>query len=133
MHLGGGCNLKESLVSLPVAGFVMVSCESLPIKLAANPGGPFRRCPQRTERCVPTGAIGGLEVRTGSPGGASHKMGDLKGKLSALKISVNKVVSKFGSALNGHLPQFLALLADPSVSRIIVEHRDRFAPFLWSI
>ena len=54
-----GCNLKESLVSLPAAGFVMVSCESQPIKLAANPGGPFRRYPQRTERCVPTGVIDG--------------------------------------------------------------------------
>ena len=56
-------------------------------------------------------------------------MGDLRGKLSSLKISVNRVVSKFRSALNGHLPQFLALLADPSVSRIIIEHRGRFAPF----
>ncbi len=56
-------------------------------------------------------------------------MGDHRGKLSSLKISVNRVVSKFGSALNGHLPQFLALLADQSVSRIIVEHRGRFAPF----
>ncbi len=39
------------------------------------------------------------------------------------------MVSKFRSALDGHLPQFLALLADPSVSLIIVEHRDRFALF----
>ena len=108
---------------------MMGSCRFLPIKLAANPGGPFRRYPQRTERCVPTGVIGGFEVRTGSSGGASHKMGDHRGKLSSLKISVNRVVSKFRSALNGHLPQFLALLADQSVSRIIVEHRGRFAPF----
>ena len=56
-------------------------------------------------------------------------MGDLRGKLSSLKISVDRVVSKFRSALDGHLPQFLALLADPSVSWIIVEHRDRFALF----
>ena len=40
-----------------------------------------------------------------------------------------RVVSKFGSALDGHLPQFLALLADPSVYWIMVEHRDRFALF----
>ena len=57
-------------------------------------------------------------------------MGDHRGKLSSLKISVNRVVSKFRSALNGHSPQFLALSADPSVSRIIVEHRVRFALFL---
>ncbi len=59
-------------------------------------------------------------------------MGDLGGDQSPLKISGDRVVSKFRPALNGHLPQSLALLADPSVSRIIVEHRDRFAPFLWS-
>ncbi len=33
-------------------------------------------------------------------------MGDLGGKLSSLKISVDRVVSKFRSALDGHLPQF---------------------------
>ena len=42
-------------------------------------------------------------------------------------ISVDRVVSEVGSALNGHRREFLALLRDPSVSRIIVEHRDRFA------
>ncbi len=55
------------------------------------------------------GVIGGLEVRPGSSVGANHKMGDLGGKLSSLKISVDRLVSKFRSALNGHLPQFLAL------------------------
>ncbi len=45
------------------------------------------------------------------------------------EISVDRVVSEVGSALNGHRRKFLALLRDPSVSRIIVEHRDRFARF----
>jgi len=31
--------------------------------------------------------------------------------------------------LNGHRRKFLALLGDPSVQRIVVEHRDRFCRF----
>ncbi len=31
--------------------------------------------------------------------------------------------------MNGHRRKFLALLKDPGVTRIIVEHRDRFARF----
>ncbi len=45
------------------------------------------------------------------------------------EISVDRVVTEVGSALNGHRRKFLALLGDPCVSRIIVEHRDRFARF----
>lgn len=41
------------------------------------------------------------------------------------RISVNKV----GSALNGHRRKFLALLGDPTRSRIVVEHRHRFCRF----
>ena len=45
------------------------------------------------------------------------------------EISVDRVVTEVGSALNGHRRKFLALLGDPCVSRIIVEYRDRFARF----
>ncbi|MDA8046764.1 MAG: IS607 family transposase [Actinomycetota bacterium] len=45
------------------------------------------------------------------------------------EMSVDRVVTEVGSALNGHRRKFLAVLRDPSVSRIIVEHRDRFARF----
>jgi predicted site-specific integrase-resolvase len=45
------------------------------------------------------------------------------------KLSVDRVVSEVGSALNGHRKKFLALLRDPQVSTIVVEHRDRFARF----
>lgn len=43
-------------------------------------------------------------------------------------LGVDRVVSEVGSALNGHR-KFLALLRDPAVSTIVVEHRDRFARF----
>lgn len=48
---------------------------------------------------------------------------------TAEQIPVDKVVVGVGSALNGHRRKFLALLRDPSVHRIVVEHRDRFCRF----
>jgi predicted site-specific integrase-resolvase len=45
------------------------------------------------------------------------------------QIPVDKVVTEVGSALNGHRRKFLALLGDPSVQRVVVEHRDRFCRF----
>ncbi|MFB9410780.1 IS607 family transposase [Dactylosporangium matsuzakiense] len=44
-------------------------------------------------------------------------------------LAVSRVVTEVGSALNGHRKKFLALLRDPDVSTIVVEHRDRFARF----
>lgn len=40
-----------------------------------------------------------------------------------------KVVTEVGSALDGHRGKFFALLRDPAVSTIVVEHRDRFVRF----
>lgn len=45
------------------------------------------------------------------------------------KLGVDRVVTEVGSALNGQSKKFLALLRDPAVSTIVVEHRDRFARF----
>ena len=39
---------------------------------------------------------------------------------------IDKVVTEVGSALNGHRRKFLALLGDPNITTILVEHRDRF-------
>jgi predicted site-specific integrase-resolvase len=44
-------------------------------------------------------------------------------------LAVSRVVTEVGSALNGDRETFLALLRDPAVSTIVVEHRDRFARF----
>ena len=45
------------------------------------------------------------------------------------RLPVDRVVTEVGSALNGHSRKFLALLGDPKVSTIVVEHRDRFARY----
>ena len=44
-------------------------------------------------------------------------------------LSVSRVVTEVGSALNSKRLRFLALLRDESVTTIVVEHRDRFARF----
>lgn len=44
-------------------------------------------------------------------------------------LAVTRVVSEVGSALNGARPKLKRLLADPDVSVIVVEHRDRLARF----
>ncbi len=44
-------------------------------------------------------------------------------------VTVGRVVTETGSALNGKRREFLTLLRDPSVTTIVVEHRDRFARF----
>jgi putative resolvase len=44
-------------------------------------------------------------------------------------VSVAEVVIEVGSGLNGRRPKLRRLLADPSVTTIVVEHRDRLARF----
>ncbi|MGH9090383.1 MAG: IS607 family transposase [Acidimicrobiales bacterium] len=44
-------------------------------------------------------------------------------------LSVDEVVIEVGSGLNAKRPRLARLLADASVTRIIVEHRDRLARF----
>jgi predicted site-specific integrase-resolvase len=48
---------------------------------------------------------------------------------TAVQMPVDTVVTEVGSALHGHRRKFLALLGDPSVGRIVVEHRGRFCRF----
>jgi predicted site-specific integrase-resolvase len=43
--------------------------------------------------------------------------------------SVGKVVKECGSGINDQRPKFLALLADPKISQIVVEHKDRASRF----
>jgi predicted site-specific integrase-resolvase len=45
------------------------------------------------------------------------------------QLAVSRVVTEVGSVLNGRCKKFLALLRDPAVTTIVVEHRDRFARF----
>jgi putative resolvase len=42
---------------------------------------------------------------------------------------ISKVVKEIGSGVNDNRPKFLALLADPSIGRIVIEHKDRGTRF----
>jgi putative resolvase len=44
-------------------------------------------------------------------------------------ISLDATVTEIGSGLNGNRTRLRKLLADPAVTRIVVEHRDRLARF----
>jgi putative resolvase len=44
-------------------------------------------------------------------------------------IGVAEVVCEVGSGMNGRRPKLARLLADPTVTMIVVEHRDRLARF----
>jgi len=48
---------------------------------------------------------------------------------TAQGLSPTKVVAEVGSGLNGHRTKLLALLRDPVMGTIVVEHRDRLARF----
>lgn len=55
------------------------------------------------------------------------------GRLTSFALTNNMVVTQavteIGSGLNGHRPKLMRLLADKSVTTIIVEHRDRLMRF----
>ena len=53
----------------------------------------------------------------------------LRDYASAQGLQVTKEVSEIGSSLNGHRKKIHTLLKDPSISMILVEHRDRLARF----
>jgi putative resolvase len=44
---------------------------------------------------------------------------------SARGYQVSQVVKEIGSGVNDNRPKFLALLSDPSIGRIVIEHKDR--------
>jgi len=53
----------------------------------------------------------------------------LVGYCTARGYQVQQVVKEVGSGVNDSRPKFLALLADSSVTRIVVEHKDRATRF----
>ncbi|MEU8272045.1 IS607 family transposase [Sphaerisporangium sp. NPDC049002] len=99
---------------------------------------------------VPARKVGRLilvgDIDPATPGGATtvvyacvwsaDQKADLDGQVARVAawatgrgMSVDRVVTEVGSALNGRREKLLALLADPEVATIVVEHRDRFARF----
>jgi putative resolvase len=57
------------------------------------------------------------------------QLGRLVGYASSNGYNVAQTAAEVGSGLNGHRPKLMKLLADSSVTVIIVEHRDRLMRF----
>src|SRR5258707_7642387 len=75
-------------------------------------------------------------ARVSSPDHRADQRADLDRQVARVtawvtgqNMVVSRVVTEVGSALNGRRKKFLGLLRDPSVTTIVVEHRDRSARF----
>jgi len=98
--------------------------------------------PRPTEQ-LPTGTILVHEIPTRTNNAALYgrvssadQKSDLERQMQRLRdyaavrgLKVVLEVREIGSGLNGHRKELLRLLADPSISIIVVEHRDRLARF----
>jgi len=98
--------------------------------------------PRPTEQ-LPTGTILVHEIPTKTSNTALYgrvssadQKSDLERQMQRLRdyaaahgLKVVQEVQEIGSGLNGHRKKLLNLLADPSISIIVVEHRDRLARF----
>jgi len=62
-------------------------------------------------------------------GDLERQMGRLKDFCAAKGLIVADAFAEIGSGLNGRRKKLLAVLADPTVTAIVVEHRDRLARF----
>lgn len=73
-----------------------------------------------------------LYARVSSPdqrGDLDRQVARLGAWASSQGLAVSEVVTEVGSVMNGKRRKLARLLADPSATTIVVEHRERLAPF----
>ena len=102
----------------------------LPVEVVRTPGGHYRV----VEKIIasPTTEKSALYGRVSSHDQKSdlvRQVARLRSFASGLGLQDVEVVEELGSGLNGKRPKLLKLLADPTVKKIVVEHRDRLARF----
>jgi putative resolvase len=79
-----------------------------------------------------TGAGVALYVRVSSwdhEADLARQMGRLRAWAASAGLAVVRTEAEVGSGLTGRRRRLMRLLADPSISTIVVEHRDRLARF----
>ena len=86
------------------------------------------------DRASPAAAAGAVALYARVSSGdqkpdLERQLGRLAAYASQERLTVVRSVSEIGPGLNGDRPKILKLLADPGVSSIVVEHRDRLARF----
>lgn len=96
---------------------------------------PFRRLPSGTI-LVDVAAAGDERVVLYARVSSHDQRADLDRQVARLTewatdtgMEVGQVVAEVGSGLNGKRPKLARILSDPSVTVIVVEHRDRLARF----
>ena len=102
----------------------------LPVEVVRTPGGHYRV----VEKIIasPTAEKSTLYGRVSSHDQKSdlvRQIARLRSFASGLGLQDVEIVEELGSGLNGKRPKLLKLLADPTVKKIVVEHRDRLARF----
>ena len=99
--------------------------------------------PVRSEQIKETGTIIVYPIKSETSGVALYarvssgdQKADLERQLGRLvtyateqKLTVVKATTEIGSGLNGHRNKLKAILKDPTIGGIVVEHRDRLARF----
>jgi len=102
----------------------------LPVEVVRTPGGHYRVvekiiASQATEKSALYGRVSSHDQKSD----LVRQIARLRSFASGLGLQDVEVVEELGSGLNGKRPKLLKLLADSSVKKIVVEHRDRLARF----
>ena len=102
----------------------------LPVSVVRTPGGHYRVV-ENTAVTLTSGksVLYGRVSSHDQKSDLVRQMERLRSFASGLGLQDVEAVEELGSGLNGKRPKLLKLLADPSVTRIVVEHRDRLARF----
>lgn len=100
----------------------------LPVQVIKTPGGHYRvveDMPATAGRSVLYGRVSSHDQKND----LLRQMERLRAFASGLGIRDVETVEEIGSGLNGCRPKLLKVLADSTISKIVVEHRDRLARF----
>jgi len=102
----------------------------LPVTVVRTPGGHYRvvesaAVPLASGRSVLYARVSSHDQKDD----LARQMGRLRSFASGLGLQGVETVEELGSGLNGKRPKLLKLLTDSTVTRIVVEHRDRLARF----
>lgn len=97
---------------------------------------PARQLPTGTILVDPPQETRAAQVALYARVSSSDQRADLDRQLDRLSryaaehgLSVRTLASEGGSAMNGHRPKLLKILADTAVATIVVEHRERLVRF----
>lgn len=102
----------------------------LPVQVTRTPGGHYRvvensAVPRTSGKSVLYGRVSSHDQKSD----LVRQMNRLRSFASGLGLRDVESVEELGSGLNGKRPKLLKILADATITRIVVEHRDRLARF----